>query len=195
MNLYSKAVGDFNGDGRQDLAVANHYIARISILLSNCIEVRTRSQITPTETTCSQFSSGTADTLGSVQYDRSNGLMPRVDPRNFLYWVTVTARAGDNIFTTTQTITTGNFNTFFAAIANGSMFDCNCVTLESKGWQDGGTVAVEFNAPSAGTYYIAIKFNGQNLSGQSAPNPGSTVRYDFTTGVLGLHSGLDLVKH
>jgi hypothetical protein len=79
-------VGDFNGDGKQDLAVANGISDNMSILISDCIEVRTLSQITRAETTCSQFSSRTAETLGSVQYDRSNGLIHRVNPRNFLYW-------------------------------------------------------------------------------------------------------------
>ena len=89
------------------------------------------SQITPAETTCSQFSSGTAETLGSVQYDLNNDLIQRVVPRNFLYWVPVTAPAGNNIFRITQTITTGNFNTFFAAIGNGSnVFDSDCVSLQ-----------------------------------------------------------------
>ncbi len=50
--------------------------------------------------------------------------------------------------------------------------------------KSGDTVRVRFNAPAAGTYYIAIKFNAQNLSGEPAPNPVTTVHYDFmTTGV------------
>ena len=35
----------------------------------------------------------------------------------------------------------------------------------------GNTVQVRFNAPAAGTYYIAIKFNAQNLIGEPAPSP------------------------
>ena len=114
--LISVAVGDFNGDGKQDLAVANHDLDKVSILLRDCPV----SQITPAETTCSQFASGTAETLGSVQYDVNNDLIQRLVPRNFLYWVPVTAPAGDNTVRITQTITTGNFNTFFAGKGNGS---------------------------------------------------------------------------
>ena len=186
-------MGDFNGDGKQDLAVANNNIdGTVSILLRDCPV----SQITPAGTTCSQFASGTAETLGSVQYGLNNDLIQRVLPRNFLYWVKVTAPAGNHIFRITQTITTGNFNTFFAGIGNGSnVFDSNCVSLERAGSQIGNTVQVRFNAPAAGTYFIAINFIAQNLLGQPAPSP-TTVHYDFTTtGVPDSTSGLDLVKH
>ena len=188
----SVAVGDFNGDGKQDLAVANFDSDNVSILLRDCPV----SQITPAETTCSQFASGTAETLGSVQYDVNNDLIQRVLPRNFLYWVKVTAPAGNNIFRITQTITTGNFNTFFAGIGNGSnVFDSNCVSLQRTGSQIGNTVQVRFNAPAAGTYFIGINFIAQSLLGQPAPSP-TTVHYDFTTtGVPDSTSGLDLVEH
>src|SRR5207245_2167381 len=42
------------------------------------------SQITPAGTTCSQFSSGTAENLASLQYNVNNGLIGRVLPRSFL---------------------------------------------------------------------------------------------------------------
>ena len=154
------------------------------------------NQITPAGTTCSQFSSGTAETLGSVQYEVSNDLIQRVVPRNFLYWVAVTASAGNNTFEITQTITTGNFNTFIAGNGNGSnVFDSNCVSLPRTGSQSGDTVQVRFNAPVAGTYFIGIKYNPHTVVGQPAPSPGTTVHYNFaTTGVPGSTSGIDLIK-
>ena len=61
--------------------------------------------------------------------------------------------------------------------------------------QSGDTVRVRFNAPAAGTYFIAINFSAQSLLGQPAPSP-TTVHYDFTTtGVPDSTSGLDLVPH
>jgi hypothetical protein len=190
----SIAVGDFNGDGKQDLAVAN-LSQNVSILLRDCPV----SQITPARTTCSQFSSGSAETLSSVQYDLNNLLIHRVLPRNFLYWVRVTAPAGDNIFRITQTITTGNFNTFFAGKGNESnVFDSNCVSLQRAVKQSGDTVTVRFNAPAAGTYFIAINFSAQSLIGEPAPSPyyQTAVHYHFRmTGVPNSTSGIDLVKH
>ena len=188
----SVAVGDFNGGGKQDLAVIDVAAANVWILLRDCL-----SQITPAGTTCSQFSSGTAETLGSVQYSVSNDLIARVDPRAFLYWVTVTAPAGENSFKITQTITTGNFNTFFAGKGNGSnVFDSNCVSLQPAIRRHGNTVTVRFNAQAARIYFIGINFNAQGLLGQPAPSPETTVHYDFTTtGVPDSTSGLDLVPH
>ena len=188
---YSVVVGDFNGDGKQDLAAATR--EKVSILLRDC----PLSQITPAGTLCSQFSSGTAETLNSVQYDLNNDLIRRVGPRNFLYWAAVTAPAGNNIFTITQTITTSNFNSFFAEIGNGSnVFDSDCVPLQRGITQSGNTVTVRFNAPAAGTYYIVIKFNSQNLIGEPVPSPGTTVHYNFMAmGVPASTSGLDLVKY
>ena len=132
----------------------------------------TVSQITPAETTCSQFSSDTAETLGSVQYDLDihSHLIHRVAPNRFLYWVPVTAPAGGNVFRITQRITSDNFDTFFAGTTYGSkVFDSNCVTLQSSMRQNGNTVTVRFNAPTAGTYFIAIEFTAQSLIGKPAP--------------------------
>ena len=149
------------------------YSGNVSILLRDC----PASQITPAGTTCSQFASGTAETLGSVQYGVNNDLIQRVVPRSFLYWVKVTAPAGNNIFRITQTITTGNFNTFFAGMGNGSnVFDSNCVSLERTGSQSGDTATVRFNAPAAGTYFIATISSRRASSANLLP-----ARQPFTT--------------
>ena len=63
--------------------------------------------------------------------------------------------------------------------------------------QSGDTTTVTFNVPTAGTYFIGIKYDAKSIVGASAPTPGTTVHYNFaTTGVPGSSSGLDLVlKH
>ena len=189
----SVAVGDFNGDGKQDLAVANCYSDNVSILLRDCPV----SQITPVGTTCSQFASGTAETLGSVQYDLNNNLIDRVVPHSFLYWVPVTAPAGENIFRITQTITTGNFNTFFADVANGSnVFDSNCVSLQRTGSQSGNTVTGEVQRAGCGHLLYRDQVQRAEPPRRTCSQPGTTVHYDFTTtGVPDSTSGLDLVEH
>src|SRR5438132_9787464 len=58
-----------------------------------------------------------------------------------------------------------------------------------------GAVTAQWNAPTAGTYIISIKYSANSVVGSPAPSPGTTVHYDFmTTGVPGSTSGLDLVK-
>jgi len=154
------------------------------------------SKITPTGTTCTQFKNGTAQTLSSLQYSVTNGVIHNVAPGVFFYWVKVTVPAGNNSFTVTQTITTGNFNSFFDMASGNNVFDSNCNSVHPTITQDPttGTVTVQWNAPTAGTYFISIKFSGSSLAGKPAPSPGTTVHYDFmTTGVPGSTSGLDLI--
>ena len=118
--------------------------------------------------------------------------LARVDPQ-------VTAPAGDNVFRVTQGITSGNFNTYFTANGHGStVYDSNCVSLQRSVRQNGDTVTVGFNAPSAGTYFIAIEFDARKLIGEPPPSRGDShyaVHYEFTTkDVPHSTSELDLVE-
>ena len=154
------------------------------------------SKITPTGTTCSQFANGTAQTLAALNYSVQNGkIKQNVTPGVFFYWVSVTAPAGSNTFTITQTITTGNFSTFFDMASGSQVFSSNCGSVSNTITQNGNTTTVSFNAPTAGTYIIGVKYDSKSVVGATAPNP-TTVHYDYaTTGVPGSTSGLNLVKN
>jgi hypothetical protein len=155
-------------------------------------------QITPTGTTCTEFSNGTAETLASLLYSVKSGKINQVAPGVFFYWLEVTVPAGNNIFTVTEAITTGNFTTKFA-LANGgnNVFNSSCVAQSETITQNTttGTVTVSFNAPTAGTYIISLKYDAGSVKGATAPTP-TTVHYDFsTTGVPGSTQGIDLIKN
>ena len=156
------------------------------------------SKITPTGTTCSQFRNGTADTLLNLNYSVSNGkIKNNVTPGVFFYWVSVTLPAGNNSVTITQTITTGNFNTLFNFTSGSQVFNANCGSVSDTITQNTntGTVTVSFNAPTAGTYIIGIKYDSKSIVGATAPTP-PTIHYNFeTTGVPGSISGLDVIKN
>ena len=121
------------------------------------------------------------------------------NPGTFNYWVKVTAAAGSNTFVINQSITTGNFSTQFALTSGSAVYDGSCKATKATFTQSStsgttSTVTVKFNAASAGTYYIQVKFISSNLSGQAGPTP-STVGYSFsTTGVSGSTQSLNLVK-
>jgi len=108
----------------------------------------------------------------------------------------VTVPAGNNVFTVTETITTGNFSRPFS-LANGgnNVWNNSCNSQSNTITQaPNGTVTVSFNAPVAGTYFISLKYDSGSVKGATAPNP-TTVHYDFTTtGVPGSTSGIDLIK-
>ena len=116
----------------------------------------------------------------------------------FFYWVSVTVPAGNNSFTITQTITTGNFTGKFDFASGSNVFNSNCNSVSDTITQNSatGAVTVNFNAPTAGTYIIGVKYDSKSIAGVPAPSPGTTVHYDFaTTGVAGSTQGLDLIKN
>ena len=63
------------------------------------------SQITAKGVTCSQFSGGTATTLGSSDYTVKNGLIKKVTPNTIVYWVKVSVPAGAQSVEIDQAIT------------------------------------------------------------------------------------------
>jgi len=126
-----------------------------------------------------------------------NGLnqINQVNPGVFFYWVKVTAVAGSNTFTINQSITTGNFSKCYGIQAGSNVYNSNCNTVMSTVTNNGCATTVQFNAPTAGTYIIAVKFDATTIKNQPAPSPGTTVHSDFsTTGVPNSTSGLDLKK-
>jgi hypothetical protein len=114
--------------------------------------------------------------------------------------VSVTVPSGNNVVTITQTITSlnNNFTGKFAFTSGSNVFDSNCNSVSETITQNSttGTVTVQFNAPTAGTYIIGIKYDSKSVAGATAPSPNTTVHYDFaTTGVPGSTQGLDLIKN
>ena len=98
-----------------------------------------------------------------------------------------------------QSITTGNFNTLFAIQSGSNVYNSSCKNAHGNFTQSTinnttGTVTVTFNAPTAGIYYIGVKFQTKSVDGKTAPTP-TTVGYSYsTTGVSGSAQGLNLVK-
>ena len=157
------------------------------------------SQITPTNTTCSIFSSGTSATLSTIQYSTKSGVISQVDPGVFFYWVKLTSvGSGSQTFTITQSNTgspTANTSNIFLIGAGSNAFDSNCNTLKTTVTQDPktGAVTVTFNAGSGGTIFIGIKYSTGNVVGETVPTVGEVWTYVFaTTGVAGSTSNITL---
>jgi hypothetical protein len=152
------------------------------------------AQITPTNTTCSDFKSGTAATLTEVLYGVKSGVINNVAPGVFFYWNAVSAAVGSNTFTINEAITTNNFDSHFFSVAAGSnAFNASCTSLGATITQVDpvtGKVTVTFNAASAGTVFLGIKFSTGDVVGFPTPSP-TTVHYAFDTGGQG-PAGLDL---
>jgi hypothetical protein len=150
------------------------------------------SQITPTQTTCSQFAAGTSPTLSQIQYSLkgsgSKATINQVNPGVMFYWVKV---SGSNSYTITQTLSADTLTTPFGLASGSFAYNANCQTVNATLTQNAnGTVTVS----GSGIVYIGIKYNPGTVVGKSAPNP-ATVTYTFaTTGIAGSTSSVNLVK-
>jgi len=159
------------------------------------------SQITPTNTTCSTFTSGTATTLSSITYATKGKTISQVSPGVFYYWVTVTvAGAGAQTFTVTQGTTYGptTGSPYFVEQSGSLAYTGACSSLKTRisgGTASTPTVTVRFSAPAGGTYVIGLKYATGSVvgSGPAATTSGASYAYSFqTTGVGGSMEGLSL---
>jgi PKD repeat protein len=198
---YAARLTVTDSDGLQSLNTATDIIS---------VSPAQVSQITPAGASCSQFASGTASTLSSVQYAVKSGTISQTNPGVFSYWVKVTAVKGKNTFLINQSITTNNFRTLLHLASSGSnVYDSNCSSQHPTITQSGTTnttsdiVTVTWTAAQAGTYYISLKFNTTSIDGQSAPASTTTIHYSYSTtnlttnsstDVSGSTSGIDFVK-
>jgi hypothetical protein len=155
------------------------------------------SKITPTQTTCAQFKAGTAAQLSELLYTTKGNpvTINSVSPGVFFYWIKLeNVAAGSNTFTISQTITTANFDSHFFSQASGSfVFNSNCTKVATQTVNtSAGVTTVTFTAPTAGTYFIGVKYDSGSVKG-FAPPSGGTAHYDFSTGgVPGSTQGIDL---
>jgi hypothetical protein len=157
------------------------------------------SQITPTQTTCSQFSTGTAPTLSNVFYSTKGTTISTDNPGVFFYWVTVKVESSGTV---TKTITQGTTyapklgKPYFVLGAGSFAYSESCATGSALSTMIEGppqALKVKFHAASPGTYFIGIKYQTKSIVG-SGPAAGS-YNYTFeTTGIGGSTSGLTL-KH
>ena len=150
-----------------------------------------QSQITPTNTTCQQFSGGTAATLSQLQYSLKGNpaTINQVNPGVFFYWIKVT---GGGTYTITQTPSQAGYIYAFASGSGVFNSSCSAVSGASITQSSNGSVTVTFTG--TGTFYIGIKYDATSVKNKPAPSP-TTVHTDFaTTGISGSTQGLDLVK-
>jgi hypothetical protein len=154
------------------------------------------SQITSTGATCSQFSGGTAQTLGAAVYVVKNGNINKVTPNTIAYWVKVSLPSGPQSVEVDQAITSLNFTKKLTLATGSKVYTGACGKLKAPTFTAGanGSVTVGFNATTAGTYLIEVVYKSSAANGQTAPTP-TTVHFQFSTaGVSGSTSGLDLIK-
>jgi hypothetical protein len=184
-------------DNCSNIVLANGGTATCTVTNDDIKQVQ--AQITPTATTCQQFRDGTSATLAALNYSvKTNGVttISQVDPGVFFYWIKVDAVAGANSFTIAQDITSANFGTYFAKAAGSALWTSSCTKVNSasitqSGYPTDGDVTVTFNASSAGTYIIGIKYDSGSVKGVAPPTGTGIAHYTFSVSGTGIQ-GLDL---
>ena len=154
------------------------------------------SKITTDDVTCAAVSGGSATALASSDYAVKSGKINKVTPNKLEYWVKVTAPAGAKHLQVDQAITSGNFTRKLDLGAGSIVYNAACAKVRGATVAQGanGSVSVDFNASSAGTYFVSVRYLVSSANGETAPTP-STVHYDFSTaGVAGSTSGFELKK-
>jgi hypothetical protein len=140
------------------------------------------AKITPTQTTCEQFRSGTNGDLTDEFYTSKANKIVSVSPGVFFYYSQITAPSSSFTIEVKQTIPAG-----WPAIGTMQLilWDANCVKTAVTGTSSNGTVTFNATGLTAGaTYYVSIKYDPTTLVGQNVAGK-PTVVYAFRTYING----------
>ena len=154
------------------------------------------AEMTDDVATCAQFAAGTAPVLSIVNYVDRKGVINKATPSLAVYWVKVTLPAGPRTVEVDQAITSGNFSQKLTLATGGKVFTAACGKVRTPTFTSGpdGSVTVGFNAASAGTYLVAVRYHSNAVNGQATPAP-TTIHYLFSTaGVSGSAATLDFLR-
>jgi hypothetical protein len=151
--------------------------------------------IAPTQTTCQDYTGGTAQTLGQVNYSVSGGKIGQgINPGVFFYYTKITTTTPGQVVTVTQSNTSTNSTPLFG-ILNGQAWlypaDCSSHTSGTVTGPNGS--GASYTIPTAGTYIIGIKYQTKTIAGAPAPVP-ADITYNFTTSLGGSTGASVLLK-
>ena len=128
--------------------------------------------IAPTLTTCQDFVSGTAATLGQINYSVSGGKIAQsINPGVFFYYTKITTTLPNQVVTVSQSNTSTNGAALFQVL-NGQayLYSTGCTTLLT-GTLNATSTGASFIVPTPGTYIISIKYSAKSIAGTKAPAP------------------------
>ena len=149
-----------------------------------------QSQLTPTGTTCQQFTGGTAQTQQLIFYSLNNGkIASNINPGVFFYYTNVTAPSASftiDILQTTNNTADGGIDLF--AVQNNSSSqiilynaDCTNSNLGQVTSTAGGHVVISVTGATAGQKFIvSVKYSAKSIVGDSTPSP-ANAEYDWAT--------------
>jgi hypothetical protein len=178
---------DFTGLGTGSHTVKITDANGCNISKSLTISSPSCGQITPTQTTCTDFTSGTAGTITQLCFGLKSGQINNVAEGVFFYYTKITSPGG----TLNIVIDQANDHSdpaFNFALLQGQVriYDANCGSLVTPTiGVSGGDVSFTLTGTSLGqVFIISLKYDSNSIKGLSA-NPNLQVTYQFSTQVNG----------
>jgi len=153
-----------------------------------------QGQITPTQTTCQDFTGGVAETLGQINYKLSGSTIGQsINPGVFFYWTTITTTVPNQVVTVSQSNTSTNNSALFQIASDWQrLYTGNCASW-TTGTQIAGGTGASFTVPTPGTYVIGIKYDSKSIAGTKAPVP-ADITFNFITSLGGQTGASVLLK-
>ncbi|WP_146210240.1 hypothetical protein [Vitiosangium sp. GDMCC 1.1324] len=142
-------------------------------------------KVAPTETTCQDFTSGTAGDITQVMYGTRIGRINNTSPGVFFYYSRVTAPSSSFIIDVRETKTHPTFNALFAVqnINQIRVYNADCTNspLATVSMPGPGQARISITGATPGQVFIvSVKYDTSSVVGQPVPSP-NTVHYDFDT--------------
>lgn len=137
----------------------------------------TQAQLTDTSATCtSVFLRSGYPSLSSISYSVKGTKINQVNPGVFFYWAKIVLNSNGTVLTQSQLPFWGQY----LSQASGSLlYDLSCNTVKKTSVSTTGGVT-SVRGATAGTYYLAVKFSANDLSGIT-PSSFSPMTATFTS--------------
>src|ERR1051325_10170383 len=143
--------------------------------------------IFPTQTTCSDFTSGTAQRLNALCYQPSSGTVGTATPGVFFYFTKVTAPSASFCVDIIQTKACSSFK--FLRIHQGNQIyiysaDCQSLRQGTEPSPGQGRVCITGATPGA-DYIVSVKYNVKSIQGSTYSGAPPTCQYNFISSIGG----------
>ena len=176
-------VASYSGDGYNNAISSNCGDESVVVTVP-------QSQILPTNTTCSEFASGSAQSLLAVNYTLSDGNIAQgINPGVFFYYTYVTApQSGPFVISIDQSTTNTTSGELFEIAGTNQiqLYNADCTNSSLAFTTDLSNPAkylVTVTGASPGQRFIlSIKYSTKSIAGMPAPSAPDTI-YTFDTDV------------
>jgi hypothetical protein len=178
--VYFQAV--YSGDG--------NYTGNFSRNTSEPLTVNppvTTSTITPTGTTCNNFTSGNAQTLSQLNYSVKGGKISQVDPGSFFYFDIMSLKTATNIINVNQTNLLG-WIPIQPRVGQVTLYNSTTCTVVSEASSINTTTGnvTMTTTVSPGSYVAQVGYSSSSLVGQSGVGNKPTNTYTFKEYINGI---------